>query len=120
MNNDYYKNIGKAAYWAKDFESLLEDIYGAEGRGLHEKINCIEKEIDFDILKKLRYVATIRNKLVHEKDYNELDDGFEGTCKEIEHYLLKEKKRIQNKGHKKVSLYKVIGGIFQFIKKINK
>jgi len=57
---------------SKKAEHILESDYGASGRGLHEKVSSVEKKIPAGLVKKLRYVATIRNHLVHELDF-ELD-----------------------------------------------
>ncbi len=116
MKGRYYRNIGKAVYWTKNFEALLEEIYNAEGVGLHEKVNDIQDHVNSDILKKLKYVATIRNKLAHEIDYNELEEDFEKTCKEIQQFLGKEKKRLHYM-EIKLSFYKKIGRFFQSGKK---
>lgn len=54
---------------SKTAEHILETDYAAEGRGLHEKLSSAEGKIPPALFKKLRYVATIRNKLVHELNY---------------------------------------------------
>ncbi len=48
----------------KEIEYLLESI-GAVGRGLHEKLSSVENQLPFSLVKVLRYIATVRNKLVH-------------------------------------------------------
>lgn len=53
---------------AREIEGRLEKLYDAEGRGLNEKLDfLIDKGIDVpgDLIKKIRKVATIRNKLAH-------------------------------------------------------
>lgn len=53
---------------AVQIEGRLEKLYGAEGRGLNEKLDfLIDKGLDVpsDLIKKIRKVATIRNKLAH-------------------------------------------------------
>ena len=61
----------------KDLEGRLAKM-GAEGKGLHEKTSSISAVLCPELVKKLRAVATIRNKLIHEEDFvltkNELDD----------------------------------------------
>lgn len=54
---------------SKKAEHILEKTYDADGRGLHEKLSSVEGKLPLALVKKLRYVATIRNKLVHEYDY---------------------------------------------------
>lgn len=46
-------------------ESLLGDL-GGEGRGIHDKLTCIEQEFDVSMVKKIRRIASIRNKAAHE------------------------------------------------------
>jgi hypothetical protein len=56
-----------AVQGAKRLEALLQARFGAEGRGLHEKLTSVENKIPSDLRKSIRWVATIRNKLVHEE-----------------------------------------------------
>ena len=53
----------------KKAEHILETHFKAEGRGMHEKLSHAERYIPASLLKKLRYVATIRNKLMHEHGF---------------------------------------------------
>ena len=53
----------------RKLEGILENEFQADGRGLHEKINSVENHLPDFLKKKLRYTATVRNKLMHE-------DGF--------------------------------------------
>lgn len=69
----------------KDIEGLLEAGLGATGKGLHEKATSVEKHLDERQLRRLRYIATLRNKLVHESEFNvdQLPDDFEDTCRQL-------------------------------------
>ncbi len=62
---------------SKDLEGRLAKI-GATGKGLHEKTSSVSALLAPDLLKELRAVATIRNKLIHEEGFmltrSELDD----------------------------------------------
>jgi hypothetical protein len=58
--------IEVAVQGAKRLEALLQARFGAQGRGLHEKLTSVEDKIPSDLRKSIRWVATIRNKLVHE------------------------------------------------------
>ncbi len=49
-----------------NLEQLLEEKYNATGRGLHEKATSVSNKISSQCLKKIRYIATIRNKAAHE------------------------------------------------------
>lgn len=49
-------------------ELLLEKRFGAEGRGLHEKVSSVETQLHDDVIRKLRYIASVRNSVVHRRD----------------------------------------------------
>ena len=51
---------------SQKWEQRLERDYGAVGRGLHEKISSVESRLPEATVRKLRYIATIRNKATHE------------------------------------------------------
>jgi hypothetical protein len=70
----------------KALESLLEQALGATGRGLHEKVTSVQDKLPPALVKKLRFIATVRNKIVHESDYTQIDDpdGFLRACNETE------------------------------------
>ncbi|MEC7120733.1 MAG: hypothetical protein VXW65_12640 [Pseudomonadota bacterium] len=63
---------------SKQLEQLLEQHYGATGRGLHEKTSSIEDQLDHETIRGLRKIATLRNKVVHE-DF-EIDDLVDFQC----------------------------------------
>jgi hypothetical protein len=69
----------------KALESLLEGL-GATGKGLHEKVTSVQNRLSLPLVKKLRFIATVRNKIVHESDYQQIDDpnGFVRACDEAE------------------------------------
>ena len=68
----------------KRLEGILERAFGASGRGLHEKVSSIADDLPDDVLRGIRYIATIRNKSVHEEDY-EIEDvpGFIVQCQSM-------------------------------------
>jgi hypothetical protein len=68
--NDYERAIK----YSKSLETLLKNRFGATGKGLHEYTSSVESKLDPKIVKKLRYMATIRNKLVHDDGYSKIDD----------------------------------------------
>ena len=86
----------------KAFESLLETGLGAVGKGLHEKVTSVQARLPEPLVRKLRFIATLRNKLVHDTDYQKLDDrpAFERVCQEAESELraLIAPARVINKG----------------------
>ncbi len=78
----------------KDLEHLLETGFGApSGKtvGLHDKITSAQEShnLSQDTVKKLRYLVTIRNKLVHEHGFNKLPDrvGFAKSYDSVEKEL---------------------------------
>ena len=50
----------------QNMETVLEEDYGAEGKGLHEKASSVEKQLSPEVMKRIRYIATIRNKAIHD------------------------------------------------------
>lgn len=51
---------------AQQLEMLLENRLGATGRGLHEKVSSVEPQLAGDLVRKIRWIATLRNHVVHE------------------------------------------------------
>ena len=74
---------------SKRLERLLRDGFAAEGRGLHGLVDGVERKLPPDLARKLRLVATVRNKIVHDLDYTAIDDrrGFVRACDEAEREL---------------------------------
>ena len=68
----------------KRVESLLEANFGATGRGAHEKLSSVEHRVPEEAHRAIRYMATIRNKLAHEANY-QIDDylGFMRQAKRV-------------------------------------
>lgn len=58
----------------REIESLLVHNFGAEGRGLHEKLSSVEAKLPAHLAKKVRRIATVRNKLIHEDSFK-FDDN---------------------------------------------
>jgi len=67
---------------SKKLESFLEKHLKATGRGLHEKVGSVERQLPDTLVRRLRYIATIRNKIVHDESYDRIDDrkGFIEAC----------------------------------------
>jgi hypothetical protein len=79
-------DIELAVTRTKLLESLLEQALGATGKGLHEKVTSVQEKLPPPLVKKLRFIATVRNKIVHEANYQQIDDraGFTKACDEAE------------------------------------
>lgn len=75
--------IEAAVMGSKKIEKILKDQFQAEGRGLHELLTSVESRIPADILKQARYIASVRNKVVHED--GDIDDisAFKNTVEEV-------------------------------------
>ncbi|MCI0704212.1 MAG: DUF4145 domain-containing protein [Planctomycetia bacterium] len=84
----------------KSLETLLEQVVGATGKGLHEKVTSVQDKLSEPLVKKLRFIATVRNKIVHDADYKQLDDreGFIRACDEAEAELQALVPKVINKG----------------------
>jgi hypothetical protein len=86
----------------KALEALLEHGLGATGKGLHEKVTSVQAKLPESLVRKLRFAATLRNKLVHDAGYQQLDDrpAFERVCAEAEAELraMTAPPRVINKG----------------------
>ena len=93
-------DIELAVTRTKALEALLEQALGATGKGLHEKVSSVEPRLAPALVKKLRFVATVRNKIVHDSDYAKIDDrgGFVRACDEAEAELDAMLPKVINKG----------------------
>ncbi len=71
----------KVIKYTRQIEGILEDM-GAKGKGLHGKLSSVEKKLPKALVKKLRFIAAIRNKSMHTHDF-QIEDfpDFEQTCK---------------------------------------
>ena len=74
---------------SRRIEGLLRDHYHAEGKGLHQLISSCEDRIPNHLIPKLRFIATIRNKTVHEDGYKLKEkSAFVKTCQMCEKELM--------------------------------
>lgn len=58
---------GLAVDTARQLEATLTAL-GATGKGLHEKASSIETRLPEALVTKLRFIASVRNKIVHEDE----------------------------------------------------
>ena len=70
VTNDYELVIRVS----KELEYILEQEFGAHGRGLHEKISSCNKVLPVKLIKDMRYLATIRNNLIHQRGFDAIPD----------------------------------------------
>lgn len=73
----------------KKIEAILEERFGGTGRGMHEKMTSIEYLIPDHLVRRIRYIASVRNKSVHVDGY-EIDDESKllSTCDAVIEALL--------------------------------
>ncbi|MFW2373665.1 MAG: DUF4145 domain-containing protein [Gammaproteobacteria bacterium] len=78
-------DIDLAVKSSKKIESTLERVLGAQGKGLHEKVSSVEGKIPTALVKRIRYIATIRNKLIHEDNVRKINDrpSFKAAVKHV-------------------------------------
>lgn len=86
INNDYELAIRLS----KELEYILVKHFNADGKGLHQRITSAEENYNNNniqmkrnkkynkfpkhLIRNMRRLATIRNKLIHEKDFNKIND----------------------------------------------
>ena len=70
----------------KKIENILSEM-GAEGRGLNQKLDSVANKVNEATTKKIRFIATIRNKMVHESNF-EVDTQTEENIKEAYDYVI--------------------------------
>lgn len=85
--NDRAKEFLYIMEYTTKIETILEEL-GANGRGLHSKISSLENQLTDEIVFILRRIATIRNKKMHRKGFNNyIFSDFEDDCKIVLNYL---------------------------------
>ena len=82
-------DIDLAVKASKQIESTLDRMFGASGKGLHEKLTSVEKRLPVSLVKRIRYIATVRNKIIHDDEYRKFDDraGFKLAVKQVKKEL---------------------------------
>lgn len=84
-------DIDLAVRRSKRLENRLRRNFRVDGRGLHALIDAAKAKnaLPTPLVKKLRFVATIRNKIVHDADYTRIEDrrAFVAACDEAEREL---------------------------------
>lgn len=73
---------------SKQIEKLLEMRFGAKGRGLHDKLTSVQNQLPDHIVKRARFIASVRNAVVHGDEPMIRDRaGFENATQEVSSYL---------------------------------
>lgn len=97
-------HIEAAVRGSKRIEAVLRDGFGAEGRGLHEYLGSVEHRIPSDIVRKARFIASVRNKVVHQEEEIFNIDDFNQSVDEVVYSLNKilEKERLQREAQERI------------------
>ena len=84
-------DIDLAVKSSKKIESTLQRVLGAQGKGLHEKVSSVENSISTALVKRIRYIASIRNKLIHDESVKKISDrpAFKAAVKHVSKELKK-------------------------------
>lgn len=91
--------IGEIVERSKNLEAMLKKL-GAEGRGMHELISSIQEKLELELIKKLRFIATLRNQAIHEPEFD-IDSDFDAFCDACEEASQILEKLIKPKARKK-------------------
>lgn len=67
-------DIDRVVKSSRKIETQLVRNLGASGKGLNGKLNSVENKLPSALVKRIRYIATIRNKVVHDDGYRRIDD----------------------------------------------
>lgn len=56
---------------------------------MHEKLTSVERDLPPPLVRRIRFIATVRNKLVHEDGFDRIDDrrGFRSACRQARRQL---------------------------------
>lgn len=74
---------------SKELEFVLEEEFGSKSKGLHGKITEARRFLTSKLVRDMRYLATIRNRMVHEQGYDDLPSKekfvatFESSAEEL-------------------------------------
>ncbi|HIP06269.1 MAG TPA: hypothetical protein EYG66_00145 [Mariprofundaceae bacterium] len=80
-------DIDIAVQATREIEQLLEKKLGAYGKGLHSKLSSVEAKIPSDIVKSMRWIATIRNNTMHRGAVMQNKEDYANTANNIITYL---------------------------------
>jgi len=69
MSQKIRNDIGTIVEFSKEIEQILKKDFNAKGKGLHGLLNSIKNyKLPDKTLKSLRWIASTRNKVLHEED----------------------------------------------------
>ena len=72
---------------SKSIEKILREQYSATGKGLHEYLDSIEGRINKETINQARFIATVRNRVVHNDGVIDNPESFYKTAMEVVYAL---------------------------------
>jgi hypothetical protein len=72
-------SVGEVIKRTKAIESLLAKLVGT-GRGRYAKMDALKGQLDERKQKRIRFITTVRNKLVHDANFDLIPDLFRDFC----------------------------------------
>ncbi|WP_220452546.1 peptidoglycan-binding protein [Colwellia sp. RSH04] len=98
--------IESAVRGSKRIEAILRDGFDAKGKGLHEYLSDVEHRIPIDIVRKARFIASVRNKVVHQDeeifDIDEFNQSVEIVVTNLRSLLAQE--RVEKEKQQQIKL----------------
>lgn len=81
VDNTMTIELGRIIEYARQLEHLLLEL-GADGAGIHALAGSLQEKLPEHILKQLHYIAAVRNKAAHDKEFKQIEDfkQFEAVC----------------------------------------
>lgn len=85
MTLDKHSIVGPRATW---LEHLLVHEWGASGVGLQAQVSSLHGQLDESVVRQLRTLIAVRNRVMHEHAYTLEDpEGFVRTYEQVARYL---------------------------------
>lgn len=72
-------------------QKLLDRYWASRGRTLHAKLTSVETQLPKHLVRRMRFVATVHNRLRRDRTYTSLDDrtGFLEACRLAEREMIR-------------------------------
>ena len=80
IDNNEYKYVIECS---QSLEKYIKKNLNGTGKGLHEKIISIESELSKQDIQDFKYIASTRNKIIHEGIVLDDPEKFKTVCKKL-------------------------------------
>ncbi|HJV76658.1 MAG TPA: hypothetical protein VJ654_20760 [Noviherbaspirillum sp.] len=79
------QQIGRTVAITRSLEEILDTRFGATGKGLHEKATSVSHLVPDQLIRQLRFIASVRNKMMHSNFVMNANDfeRFSNTSKTV-------------------------------------